>query len=161
MDVSPGRFPAGDTGCCQPITGKILYAGLGRSEALYVILDVDGKPVLHRGAVLSYREFPRPIGESVDDDSWTADVKTGNIPPPPIFTSSFRKVTLEEQAAESRRMKRWSTEEDTNARDDGAVLVSRLSVWFLVAIMIVGGMIVLVIVIVAKGSGSKPGSSAQ
>ena len=44
----------------NPLTDQILYAGLGRPEALYVILDVEGEPVLHRGAVLSYREFPRP-----------------------------------------------------------------------------------------------------
>ena len=143
----------------NPLTGQILYAGLGRPEALYVILHVDGKLVLHRGAVLSYREFPRPTGESVDDDSWAAEVKTGDIPPPPKFTSSFRKVTLEEQTAESKRLRRWSSEQDASAPDIGAVLASRPSVWLLVAIAILAG--IVVIIVVAKGSGSKSDSSAQ
>jgi len=83
-------FPLVTPVVVSPITGQILYAGLSRPEALYVILDVDGDPVLHRGAVLSYREFPRPLSEPVDDDSWTQDVKAGKAPPPPAFTSSFR-----------------------------------------------------------------------
>jgi len=83
-------FPLVTPVVVSPITGQILYAGLSRPEALYVILDVDGHPVLHRGAVLSYREFPRPLNELLDDDSWTKDVKAGKAPPPPAFTSSFR-----------------------------------------------------------------------
>lgn len=140
----------------NPLTGQILHAGLGRPESLYVILDVGSGPILHRGAVLSYREYPRPTGESVDDDSWTAEVKTGDIPPPPKFTSSFRKVTLEEQAAESKRLKPWSREQDASVRDADVVIASPPPVWFLVAILVVAGMIVLVFVIVAKRSGSKP-----
>jgi len=86
-------FPLVSPVFLNPLTGQILYAGLGRPEALYVILNIDGKPVLHRGAVLSYREFPRPASEPTNDDSWTAEVKAGQAPPPPEFTMSFRNVT--------------------------------------------------------------------
>jgi hypothetical protein len=134
---------------------QILYAGLARPEALYVILDVDGEPILHRGAVLSYREFPRPTDEHVDDDSWTAEVKSGNIPPPPAFTSSFREVTLEEQAEESKRLQPWSSERYAVAPSPS----SPPPVWLLVSVLAL--IVVIAIVAVVGGiwserSGSKP-----
>jgi len=80
--------------------GQMLYAGLGRPQAIYVILPVDGTPVLHRGAVLTYREFLRPIDQTLDDRSWTVEVQSGKIPAPPDFTRSFLSpITPEEVAA--------------------------------------------------------------
>lgn len=70
--------------------GEMLYAGLGRPEALFVIIEVDGKPVLHRGAVLAYREFRRPLGKPLDDETWRQEIKSLNVPEPPRFTTSFR-----------------------------------------------------------------------
>ena len=73
-------------------TGEVLYAGLPRPEALYVIIEVNGKPVLHRGAVFSYREFRRPLEAKLDDLIWREEVKQSNVPPPPEFTASFRQA---------------------------------------------------------------------
>lgn len=79
--------------------GEILYTGVARPEALYVILDHGGRPVLYRGAVLSYREFHRPIHEPWDDSAWGQEVCTGRAPPPPPFTASFRQAPSEQELA--------------------------------------------------------------
>lgn len=69
---------------------EILYAGLARPQALYVIAPAGGKLHLFRGAVMSYREFRGPISKPLDDAAWTSRVKKGKVPPPPKFTRSFR-----------------------------------------------------------------------
>ncbi len=71
---------------------EVLYAGLARPEALYVIAEYGGKPVLYRGAVLSYREFRRSVAEPLDDEAWKVQVRRGRIPDPPTFTASFRNT---------------------------------------------------------------------
>jgi uncharacterized protein DUF3160 len=74
----------------SPIQDETLYAGLSRPEAIYVIVPSQGKMVLHRGAVLSYREFRRNASDPLDDEGWTRAVKAKSAPPPPAFTHSFR-----------------------------------------------------------------------
>jgi HEAT repeat protein len=66
-----------------------LYAGLGRPQALYIILPGDGRLQLYRGAVMTYREFVRSNAEPLDDESWRALARSGGVPPPPAFTESF------------------------------------------------------------------------
>jgi len=68
---------------------EILYAGLARPHALYVIAKAGGKLRLFRGAVMSYREFRRSMHQPLDDESWKALVKAGPVPPPSVFTRSF------------------------------------------------------------------------
>lgn len=105
-------FPLVTPVFASPIKDRILYAGLGRPEALYVIVDVDGQPVLYRGAVLSYREFTRPTEEPVDDSSWREEIRAGKTPAPPPFTNSFRKATPAEESSECERLRRWASDED-------------------------------------------------
>jgi hypothetical protein len=81
----------------SPLRQETLYAGLPRPEALYIILDVNGQPVLHRGAVLSYREFLRPVSSPLADGQWHQEVWAGTVPPPPAFTASFRKAISQEE----------------------------------------------------------------
>jgi len=72
-------------------TGKNqFYDGLGRPQALYIILPAEGRLRLYRGAVLAYREFVRAQAEPLDDTAWRALARTGEVPPPPIFTQSFQ-----------------------------------------------------------------------
>jgi len=68
---------------------SVFYAGVARPQALYIILPYKGKFQLYRGAVLTYREFSRPEGENLNDQSWREIVAKGKAPPPPIFTQSF------------------------------------------------------------------------
>ncbi|MBC8874310.1 MAG: DUF3160 domain-containing protein [Planctomycetes bacterium] len=78
---------------------KALLVGVARPEAVYVIIS-DGKcAALHRGAVLSYREFCRPIEQPLDDDRWADEIRTGKAPPPPPWTASFRQTVTEQDVA--------------------------------------------------------------
>jgi hypothetical protein len=79
--------------------GETLYAGVGRPEAIYVILSDGKRQVLHRGAVLGYREFLRPIGQPLDDEKWTEEVRSGTAPPPLPLTASFRQGITEREVA--------------------------------------------------------------
>jgi hypothetical protein len=81
----------------NPLAGEILYAGITRPQALYVIAPVDGKPVLHLGAVLSYREFHQPARKTLDDQAWIDRVSKGQAPPPPAFTASFMRESAMQQ----------------------------------------------------------------
>ena len=50
---------------------SILYAALGQADEIYVIVEIGGYLYLMRGAVLSYREFTRPIHQQrLNDEEW-------------------------------------------------------------------------------------------
>jgi hypothetical protein len=96
------RSPRDDFPCISPVCnnalrGKTLYAGVGRPEAIYVVLFTGKRLVLHRGAVLTYREFPRPLGQGPDDDKWRDEVRMARASSPPTWTASFRSVVGEQE----------------------------------------------------------------
>jgi len=102
----------------SPLVGEILYAGLARSQALYVIAPVDGKPVLHLGAVLSYREFHQPAGEALDDPAWLERVKKGQAQAAPALTASFmRGITSAEIIGMLRAGKNYEDIDNHGGRD--------------------------------------------
>ena len=56
---------------------SILYAAVGQADEIYVIVEVGGYLHLMRGAVLSYREFSRPLGEQrLNDEEWQEQLKS-------------------------------------------------------------------------------------
>ena len=84
------EFPIVDRLRADPARQAVLYAGLGRPQSLYVILPTEeGRLRLYRGAVFTYRAFARTNAALLDDDSWRAVARTGDVPPPPAFTRSF------------------------------------------------------------------------
>ena len=49
----------------------ILFEAVGNADEIYVIVEIDGYLYLTRGAVLSYREFTKPLGEQrLTDEEW-------------------------------------------------------------------------------------------
>jgi hypothetical protein len=74
----------------SPILNRMLYAAEARPEALYVVVKVGEEYVLHRGAVLSYREFHEDPSPALTDESWRDRITAGNIPAPPPLTQTFR-----------------------------------------------------------------------
>jgi HEAT repeat protein len=96
----------------NPLTGSLLYAGLARPQALYVIATDGGTKQLYRGAVMAYREFVRPDDQLLDDPSWRELISQGQTPPAPPFTRSFYAET---SAAELiKKLQAQSTREDSN-----------------------------------------------
>ena len=50
---------------------SILYAGTGMADEIYVVVEMQGYLFLTRGAVFSYRELKRPLGEQrMNDEEW-------------------------------------------------------------------------------------------
>ena len=50
---------------------SVLYAATGNVNTIYVIVEIEGKLWLTRGAVLSYREFDVPLGNPrLTDEEW-------------------------------------------------------------------------------------------
>jgi HEAT repeat protein len=88
-EVPRDDFPIVTRIFSSPLTSSMLYAGLARPRALYVIIP-NGKTLqLYRGAVMTYREFARPDSQLLDDESWRDMVSKGATPPAPSFTRSF------------------------------------------------------------------------
>jgi HEAT repeat protein len=92
-EVPRDDFPIVTRVFSNPLTSSMLYAGLARPQALYIIIP-DGKTAqLYRGAVMTYREFVRPNTQLLDDESWRELVSKGQTPPAPPFTRSFYAET--------------------------------------------------------------------
>lgn len=55
----------------------VLYEAVGTADEIYVIVEIKGYLYLMRGAVLSYREFDRPVQEPrLTDEEWQQMLKT-------------------------------------------------------------------------------------
>jgi HEAT repeat protein len=88
-EVPRDDFPIVTRVFVSPVTSSVLYAGLARPQALYVIAPSKGGLQLYRGAVMTYREFIRPDAQPLDDQSWRELLFQGKTPAAPPFTSSF------------------------------------------------------------------------
>ena len=67
------------------IGSRILHAGVGRPDVLYVLVRVNGKLTLMRGATMSYYEFLTSGRRRLTDERWHQMLSTGRQPPRPIW----------------------------------------------------------------------------
>ncbi|WFA08729.1 DUF3160 domain-containing protein [Tissierella sp. Yu-01] len=67
--------------------GGYMEAGVGPAYEIYVVVPIDGKLYLTRGAVFSYHEFIST--ERLTDESWQQMIKEDKQPPMPEWTDSF------------------------------------------------------------------------
>jgi hypothetical protein len=70
-------------------TGQVLEEGVGRIFEIYVVVDIDGQPVMTKGGVFSYYEFPWPMDNRLTDEAWKEMLNQGQAPEPPFWTASF------------------------------------------------------------------------
>ncbi|MBO7140175.1 MAG: DUF3160 domain-containing protein, partial [Prevotella sp.] len=55
----------------------ILYEAVGQADEIYVVVEIDGMLYITRGAVLSWREFDRPLDDQrLTDEEWQEYLKT-------------------------------------------------------------------------------------
>ncbi len=55
---------------------SVLYEAIGLADEIYVIVEIEGRLYLTRGAVFSYREFNRPLQEPrLTDEEWQKVLK--------------------------------------------------------------------------------------
>ncbi|MBK6589233.1 MAG: DUF3160 domain-containing protein [Acidobacteria bacterium] len=68
---------------------RVLEEAVGHANEILVIVPVEGKLVLTRGAVFSYYEFIHPAADRLTDEKWQKMVNLGRAPEPPAWTRSF------------------------------------------------------------------------
>ena len=73
----------------------VLEEGTGYVSEIYVVVPVDGKLRIARGGVYSYYEFPWPAQDRLTDVRWRDMVRSGQTPPVPGWTNSFRTGTAD------------------------------------------------------------------
>jgi len=69
--------------------GFALEEAVGRANEILVIVPIEGKLTLTRGACLSYYEFKEPASNRLTGQQWRERLSAGQAPPPPKWTSSF------------------------------------------------------------------------
>jgi hypothetical protein len=68
---------------------RVLEEAVGHAYEILVIVPIEGKLVLTRGAALSYYEFEHPAQDRLTDEKWQASINAGKTPPPPVWTKTF------------------------------------------------------------------------
>ncbi|HKQ53565.1 MAG TPA: DUF3160 domain-containing protein [Pyrinomonadaceae bacterium] len=68
---------------------RVLEEGVGHANEILVVVPVEGKLVLTRGAVFSYYEFQHPSADRLTDEKWQTLLNAGRAPQPPVWTKSF------------------------------------------------------------------------
>ena len=66
-----------------------LEEGVGHVNEMLVIVPIEGKLTLTRGACFSYYEFQHPYEDRLTDEKWQKMLKSGTAPPPPVWTKTF------------------------------------------------------------------------
>ncbi|MFB6319870.1 DUF3160 domain-containing protein [Saccharicrinis sp. FJH54] len=64
---------------------KALEVGVGRAQAIYVIVDIEGKLKLTRGAIFSYYEFEWPATDRLTDEKWQKLIENREEPDQPSW----------------------------------------------------------------------------
>ncbi|WP_044212502.1 DUF3160 domain-containing protein [Flammeovirga sp. OC4] len=60
-----------------------LEVGVGKAHAMYVIVEIEGKLKLTRGAIFSFYEFPWPSSDRLTDEKWQQMLENDNAPEQP------------------------------------------------------------------------------
>lgn len=63
--------------------GSALEVGVGKAHAIYVIVEIEGKLKLTRGAIFSFYEFPWQSSDRLTDEKWQEMLRNGNAPAQP------------------------------------------------------------------------------
>jgi hypothetical protein len=71
--------------------GAILHEAVGNIHMAFIAIDCAGDhpPRMFAGPVLSHYEFETEATTRKTDTEWKAELKAGNLPPPPSWTKSF------------------------------------------------------------------------
>jgi len=68
---------------------EALEVGVGKAHEIFVIVDIDGKLKLTRGAIFSYYEFWQPISQRLTDEAWQNKLEL-SAPPQPDWTEIYK-----------------------------------------------------------------------
>ncbi|MGB9587166.1 MAG: DUF3160 domain-containing protein, partial [Armatimonadota bacterium] len=68
---------------------QCLEEAVGHANEIYVVVPIEGKLYLTRGAVFSYYEFVHNASDRLTDEKWQRMLKENKSPQPPTWTKSF------------------------------------------------------------------------
>ena len=68
-----------------PSAGKVLEEATGRAAAIYVVVPIEGKLYLTRGAVYTHYEFKWPMSDRLTDEKWQKMLNSGQTPPSALW----------------------------------------------------------------------------
>ncbi|MDH5675535.1 MAG: DUF3160 domain-containing protein [Myxococcales bacterium] len=74
----------------DPNNGQVLQVATGRTELLVAAIDNAGDRAVYVGPVYSYYEFTQPASARMTDELWAKRVSSGDTPPRPSWTETFR-----------------------------------------------------------------------
>lgn len=74
----------------DPNSGNVLEEGVGCPMYIYVVVPIEGRLQVCRGAMFSYYEFQRPMSNRLTDEQWQTLLATASAPAMPGWTSSFK-----------------------------------------------------------------------
>jgi hypothetical protein len=74
----------------NPSAQKAYYMATGDADLIYVVTNSPFGLQLTRGAVYSTYAFEGPLTDRIDDDQWRARVESGELPPRPSWTATYR-----------------------------------------------------------------------
>lgn len=69
--------------------GSVLEEGTGKIFDIYVVVPIDGKLKLTKGAVYSYYEFAWPLNDRLTDAKWREMLSSGEAPALPAWTNAY------------------------------------------------------------------------
>jgi hypothetical protein len=82
---------------------ECLEVGVGPVQEIYVIVPMQGKPQLTRGASFLYYEFIHPVRDRLTDEKWREMLEAGTAPSPPDWVLSFWSSEKKEEPKGKRR----------------------------------------------------------
>lgn len=69
---------------------EALEVGVGKAHEIYVIVNIEGKLKLTRGAIFSYYEFWWPISDRLTDETWQEMLRLRREPLQPDWTELYK-----------------------------------------------------------------------
>lgn len=71
-----------------------LEVGVGTAHEIYVVVEIDGRLKLTRGAVFSFYEFAHPANDRLTDEKWQEMLNTGGAPRQPDWIKAYKSNSL-------------------------------------------------------------------
>jgi len=73
-------------------TEMVLEEAVGNPAEIFVIVEVEGRLKVTRGALFTYYEFVHPMNDRLTDEAWQEKLAAGDVPDAPEWTASFQDI---------------------------------------------------------------------
>ena len=88
-DEPPAMPPVASSSSLVRTTERVLQAGLGPVNRIYVLVPIDGDVAIAQGGVFSYYELILPEEDELNEDNWRLAISADVFSPPPWAENSI------------------------------------------------------------------------